>query len=135
KSFDEAFDVFYEQAKILVEVGVDLIVVETIFDSLEFRTALSAVRAASSKIPLLGFATFNTDGITDTGAAPENIAAIAEGFHATGVGVNCSTGPEPMVGVVKKMAELSNLVVAVQPNAGLPQIKNGKTVFPMSAED
>lgn len=74
KSFDEAFDIFYEQAKILVECGVDLIVVETIFDSLEFRAALSAVRAASSKIPLLGFATFNTDGITDTGASPENIA-------------------------------------------------------------
>lgn len=135
KSFDEAFDIFYEQAKILVELGVDAIIVETMFDSLEFRAALSAVRAASLTMPLLAHATFNVDGITDTGATPENIAAIAEGFHATAVGVNCSTGPEPMVGIVKKMAELSSLVISVQPNAGLPQIKNGKTHFPMNAED
>jgi 5-methyltetrahydrofolate--homocysteine methyltransferase len=135
KSFDEAYEIFYEQAKILVEYGVDLIVVETIFDSLEFRAALSAVREASARIPLVALATFNTDGITDTGASPENIAAIAEGFHATAVGVNCSTGPEPMVRVVKNMADLSNLVICVQPNAGLPQMKGGKTVFPMSADD
>lgn len=135
KSFDEAFDIFYEQAKILVELGVDAIIVETMFDSLEFRAALSAVRAASKTMPLLAHATFNTDGITDTGASPENIAAIAEGFHATAVGVNCSTGPEPMVNIVKKMADISNLVISVQPNAGLPQIKNGKTHFPMNADD
>ncbi len=133
KSFEEVCDIFYEQAKVLVELGVDCIVVETMFDSIEFRAALSAVRAASSSIPLLAHATFNTDGITDTGATPENIAAIAEGFKATAVGVNCSTGPEPMVGIVRKMAEVSNLVVSVQPNAGLPCIKDGKTHFPMDA--
>lgn len=135
KSFDETFDVFYEQAKILVELGVDTILVETIFDSLELRVALSAVRAASSTIPILAHATFNTDGITDTGATPENIVAIAEGFHATAVGVNCSTGPEPMVGIVRKMAELSSLVVSVQPNAGLPMMKDGRTQFPMGPSD
>lgn len=135
RSFDEACEVFYEQAKVLVELGVDAIIVETMFDSLEFRAALSAVRAASGKVPLLAHATFNTDGITDTGASPENIAAIAEGFHATAVGVNCSTGPEPMVGIVIKMADLTDLVISVQPNAGLPQMKNGKTFFPMGAQD
>ncbi|MEN9722088.1 MAG: hypothetical protein RJB38_74 [Pseudomonadota bacterium] len=133
KSFEEVCEIFYEQARVLVELGVDCIVVETMFDSIEFRAALSAVRAASSTIPLLAHATFNTDGITDTGATPENIAAIAEGFRATAVGVNCSTGPEPMVGIVQRMAELSNLVISVQPNAGLPCIKDGKTHFPMDA--
>lgn len=135
KSFEEVTEVFYEQAKILVEIGVDLIVVETMFDSLEFRAALSAVRAASSKVPLLAFATFSADGITDTGATPENIVAIAEGFHATGVGVNCSTGPEPMVKIVERMKKASNIHVCVQPNAGLPIIKEGRTQFPMNAKD
>lgn len=135
KSFDEVCEIFYEQAKVLVELGVDVIVVETMFDSLEFRAALSAVRAASSKYPLIGHATFNVDGITDTGATPENIAAIAEGFHATAVGVNCSTGPEPMVDIVRRMAKISNLVICVQPNAGLPGIKDGRTHFPMQAKD
>lgn len=135
KSFDETYDVFYEQAKIMVELGVDAILIETIFDSLELRVALSAARAASATIPILAHATFNVDGITDTGASPENIVAIAEGFHATAVGVNCSTGPEPMVGIVKRMAEQSSLVVSVQPNAGLPMMKGGKTVFPMGPND
>ena len=43
-------------------------------------------------MPVLGFATFNNDAVTDTGATPENIVAIAEGFHIQGVGVNCSHG-------------------------------------------
>ncbi len=135
RSFDEVCEIFYEQAKILVELGVDLIVVETMFDSLEFRAALSAVRAASSSIPLVAHATFNVDGITDTGATPANIAAIAEGYHATAVGVNCSTGPEPMVEIVRKMASISPLHITVQPNAGLPCLKDGKTHFPMNPDD
>jgi 5-methyltetrahydrofolate--homocysteine methyltransferase len=135
RSFEEAAEVFYEQARILVELGVDLIVIETMFDSLEYRAACSAVRAASREMPLLAFATFNTDGITDTGASPENVAAIAEGFHCTAVGVNCSTGPEPMVEIVRKMAQTGSIHVAVQPNAGLPQLKNGRNTFPLSPKD
>ena len=135
KSFDEVAQIFYEQAKILVELGVDLIVVETMFDSLELRCALSGVRAASQSMPVVAHATFNTDGITDTGATPENIVAIAEGFHCDAVGVNCSTGPEPMVEIVRRMARLSNIRVSVQPNAGLPKIQGGKTVFPMGPRD
>ena len=135
KSFDEVCEIFYEQAVALVKIGVDLIVVETMFDSIEFRAALSAVRRASSTIPLVAHATFNTDAITDTGATPENIAAIAEGFHADAVGVNCSTGPEPMVKIVEKMSRVSPLHISVQPNAGLPKIKEGRTQFPMTAKD
>ena len=92
KSFDETYEIFYEQAKILVELGVDAILVETMFDSLELRCALSAIRGVSLNIPIIAHATFNTDQITDTGATPENIVAIAEGFHCQAVGVNCS-GP------------------------------------------
>ncbi len=135
KSFDEVWEIFFEQAKILVELGVDGIIVETMFDSLELRCALSAIRAVSLDVPILAHATFNTDGITDTGATPENIVAIAEGFHCTTVGINCSTGPEPMIGVVERMSKLSRLPVSVQPNAGLPKSQGGKTVFPMTAED
>ncbi len=105
------------------------------FDSLEFRAALSGVRAASSTIPIVAHATFNTDAITDTGATPENIAAIAEGYHADAVGVNCSTGPESMVQVISRMNAVSTLFLSVQPNAGLPKIKDGRTQFPMNADD
>lgn len=135
KSFDEVYEVFYEQAKILVELGVDAILVETMFDSLELRCALSAIRGVSLDIPIIAHATFNTDAITDTGATPENIVAIAEGFHCQAVGVNCSTGPEPMVGIVERMAKISQIPITVQPNAGLPRIVNGRTAFPMTPQD
>jgi len=135
RSFEEVCEIFHEQAVALVRIGVDVIVVETMFDSLELRAALSAVRAASATIPVVAHATFNTDAITDTGATPENIAAIAEGFHCDAVGVNCSTGPEHMIAVVKRMSAVSPLFISVQPNAGLPRIKDGKTVFPMTADD
>lgn len=135
KSFNEVYDIFYEQAKILVELGVDAILVETMFDSLELRCALSAIRGVSLDIPIIAHATFNTDAITDTGATPENIVAIAEGFHCSAVGVNCSTGPEPMVGIVERMAKISQIPITVQPNAGLPKIVNGRTAFPMSPKD
>lgn len=135
KSFEEVAEVFYEQAKICVELGVDVIVAETMFDSIEYRAACSGIRAASSKIPLIALATFNSDAKTDTGAIPENISAIAEGFHAHAVGVNCSIGPEPMVEVVRRMSKSTTLAVAVQPNAGLPFLKEGRNHFPMTAED
>ena len=135
KSFEEVCEIFYEQARILVNLGVDLIAIETMFDSLEFRAALSAVRAASSTIPIVAHATFNTDGITDTGATPENIVAIAAGFHTTAVGLNCSTGPEAMVSVVERMAKISPIPVSVQPNAGLPVVRDGATRFPLTASD
>lgn len=135
RPFDQVCEIFYEQAKILVELGVDLIVVETLFDSLEMRAALSGIRAASSLMPVIAHATFNTDGITDTGASPENIAAIAEGFHCQAVGVNCSTGPDPMVEIVRRMARVSRLKICVQPNAGLPVLREGRTQFPMTPND
>jgi len=135
KNFDEVAHIIYEQAKILISEGVDLIVIETMFDSLELRAALSGVRAASNNIPIFAHATFNTDARTDTGATPENIAAIAEGFHCQAVGVNCSTGPDVMVPVVKRLSQATNLAVCVQPNAGLPFIKDGQTVFPMTPLD
>jgi 5-methyltetrahydrofolate--homocysteine methyltransferase len=68
-------------------------------------------------------------------STPENIVAIAEGFHCSALGVNCSTGPESMVPVVERMKKISNLPISVQPNAGLPKIEQGRTVFPMKAVD
>lgn len=135
KTFDEVFEVFREQAKILVECGVDLFVIETMFDSIEYRAALSAVRDVSMSIPIIAHATFNTDGLTDTGASASNIVAIAEGYHADVVGINCSTGPETMGKIVDSMLEMASIYVSVQPNAGLPLMRDGQTVFPLTPDE
>ena len=132
-SFDAAFDIFYEQAKVLVESGVDTIIIETMFDSLEFKAALSAVRSISRHVPIIASMTFNTDTLSDTGISPESAVAIAEGFHADVVGANCSVGPDAMLKVIERMKSISALPLVAQPNAGIPKLKDGETVFPLNA--
>ncbi len=131
--FDDAVEIFYEQANALVGAGADAIIVETMFDSLDYKAALSAVRAVSRDVPLIALMTFNTDQISDTGISPESCVAIAEGFHADVVGANCSVGPDAMVKVLERMRKLSNLPLCAQPNAGMPKLQNGHTVFPLDA--
>ncbi len=134
RSFAEIFEVFREQARILIDEGVDLIIVETMFDSLDFKAALSAVRDISTHIPLIGLMTFNTDTISDTGISPDSCVAIAEGFHCDAVGANCSVGPESMLKVVDKMREVSRIPLVFQPNAGMPELKKGETFFPLNSQ-
>lgn len=134
RPFDEVFEIFREQARVLIDEGVDLILVETMFDSMDFKAALAAVRDLSRSVPLVGLMTFNTDTFSDTGISPEACVAIAEGYHCDVVGANCSVGPEAMLNVLDKMKVWSRLPIAIQPNAGMPELRQGETVFPMNAE-
>jgi 5-methyltetrahydrofolate--homocysteine methyltransferase len=132
--FAEAVTLFAEQAKALIEAGVDLIIVETMFDSLDFKAALSAVRSISREVPLVGLMTFNTDGLSDTGISPESTVAIAEGFHCDAVGANCSVGPDAMASVIRRMKVHTQIPLCAQPNAGMPELRQGLTCFPLNAE-
>ncbi|MFQ5700336.1 MAG: homocysteine S-methyltransferase family protein [Acidobacteriota bacterium] len=134
-SFDEAYGIFHEQTAALVAAGVDLLAIETMFDLQEIKAAIMACNAVRGKIPLLAFMTFTQDGLADTGTDPETAAAVLEGLGVDIVGANCSTGPEHMIPVIEIMARSTLLPVAAQPNAGLPEQKDGMTVFPMSAEE
>ncbi len=133
-SFDEALDLFREQARALVNAGVDLIAIETMFDLQEMKAAVMACNEVRGRIPLMAFMTFTQDGLADTGTDPETAATVLEGLGVDIIGANCSTGPEHMHPVVAILARSTRLPVAVQPNAGLPVQKDGQTHFPMSAE-
>ncbi len=133
-SFEEAVEVFKEQIQALVEAGVDLLMIETIFDIQEMRAAVIAANQVRGKIPLIANGTFTQGGLMDTGTDVESMAAIMEGLGVDGIGVNCSTGPEDMLKVVQTFGEVSNAILAVQPNAGLPININGKTVFPATPD-
>jgi 5-methyltetrahydrofolate--homocysteine methyltransferase len=132
--FEEAVAIFREQAQALIQAGVDVIIIETMFDSLDYKAALSGVRDVSADIPIIALMTFNTDAVSDTGITPESTVAIAEGFHADVVGANCSVGPEAMIKVIERMKSVSKLPLAAQPNAGMPILRNGETVFPLDAD-
>ncbi len=133
-AFSEAVAIFGEQAQALIDAGVDAIIVETMFDSLDFKAALAGVRSISQNVPIIAMMTFNTDGISDTGISPETAVAIAEGYHCDVVGANCSVGPEAMIKVMARMKPHAQIPICAQPNAGMPELRQGHTCFPMDAE-
>ncbi len=130
-SFDAAYDVFYEQISALDAVGVDIIIIETVIDIQEMRTALLAAKAASGK-PVVCQLSFGADGRTLTGTDPRTAAVVLEAMGADIIGANCSLGPAQLLPVVAELAAACSLPVSVQPNAGMPELVNGQTVFPMT---
>ena len=128
-SFDDGVAIFREQAAALVEAGVDLLVIETMFDLMEVKAAVIAANDVRGSVPLLACMTFNADGVTDTGTDPVTAASVLEGLGVDIIGVNCSIGPEAMVNVVERIATATALPIAVEPNAGLPVNRGGITVF------
>ncbi|VAX15265.1 5-methyltetrahydrofolate--homocysteine methyltransferase [hydrothermal vent metagenome] len=130
-SFDEAISIFMEQATVFVEEGVDLIAIETMFDLMEMKAAVIAINEVRGGIPILASMTYGPDGVTDTGTDPVNAAVTLEALDVDIIAVNCSVGPEPMVAIVERLATATEMYVAVEPNAGLPVNRGGKTVFEM----
>lgn len=134
-AFDELFDVFAEQAAALAAAGPDAIIVETMTDIAEARCAVLAARSVCD-LPVLCTVTFGHGGRTDlSGTAPEEAAVILAAAGASAVGMNCGLGPEQMLPLVERMAAATTLPIIVQPNAGLPTLVDGATVFPGTAEE
>ncbi|MDI3287780.1 homocysteine S-methyltransferase family protein [Polyangium sp. 15x6] len=132
--FEEAVEIFAEQARALVDAGVDVIAIETMFDLVEMKAALIGVRDVSRTVPVIAHMTYTVRGLTDTGTDPETAAIVLEACGADVIGVNCSVGPEDMLEVVGRMARATSLPLSVQPNAGLPVMRHGRTVFPQTAD-
>lgn len=130
--FEDAVALF---AEIIQAAGdrTDLILIETMNDSLETKAAVLAAKE-NSKLPV--FVTNVYDGRHKllTGADPHAMIAMLEGLGVDAIGVNCSLGPEQMLPIVHEYCTLSSLPVIVNPNAGLPHVENGKTVFDVDAD-
>jgi len=133
-TFDEAYNAFFEQIQSLDNAGVDYIIIETIIDIQEMRAALLAGKAATSK-PIICQLSFDADGRTVTGTDPRTAAITLEALGASVIGANCSLGPAELLAVVETMAQSCNLPISVQPNAGMPELVNGQTIFPMQADE
>jgi len=129
--FETTVDVYYEQIKSLDTAGVDMIIIETIIDIQEMRAALLAAKAATKK-PIICQFSFGSDGRTVTGTDPTTAAITLFSLGASVVGANCSLGPEQLLDVVSKFARATDLPIIIQPNAGMPHLENGHTVFPMT---
>lgn len=117
--------------------GCDAIVLETFNELAELEIALQAARKVSD-LPVVASMTFASGPdktATMMGNRPEDLAAAAEKLGADGVGANCGAGPEGFVPVAHKLRAATDLPVWVKANAGLPQVVNRETVFPMGPEE
>lgn len=132
--FEKLVDIYKEQACVLLEAGVDLFVVETMMSLQECRAAVIAIRELCD-LPIMVSLTYQTDGRTLYGTTPEIATVVLQELGVDAIGVNCSTGPEDMLVPVKKMAEYATIPVFAKPNAGLPRLENGKTVFDTTPEE
>ena len=132
--FEDAVAVFAEVVRLGVKYGVDLIMIETMSDSYETKAALLAAKE-NSELPVFVSNAYGESGRLMTGASPEAMLAMLEGMHADVIGVNCSLGPKQLCPIVEKMLSCSSVPVLLKPNAGLPQSRDGKTVYDVLPDD
>ncbi len=117
-----------EQAAVLADAGVDLIVVETFTSLADVEQAVRAVKSVTN-LPVIAELTFNEDALTPAGNTPEDIVAALEGLGIVAIGANCSVGPEPVLRVIERMAQVAHIPLVAQPNAGYPQYLDGKLTY------
>ena len=132
--FEELVDIYKEQVRLLVEEGVDLFVIETMMSLNECRAAVLAVKETCD-LPIMVTLTYAEDMRTLFGTNPETAMVVLESMGVDAVGLNCSTGPDKMLDAVLQMRQVANVPIVVKPNAGLPVLSGGKTVYDMGPEE
>ena len=128
----ELVEAYREQVRGLLHGGVDLIFIETQFDLAEARAAVVAARSECD-LPIMVSMTFE-QGVSLTGSSPEIFAETMQNLGVSVLGTNCSAGPEQMAPVVEELLAYARVPVLVEPNAGLPELVDGRTVFRLDAE-
>lgn len=128
----EMLEAFQEQIKGLAAGGVDLVFMETQFDLGETRLARAAAR--STGLPAMVSMTFEK-GVSLTGSTPEIFAETMQNMDCAAIGSNCSLGPVEMAPVIEELVSVCACPVMAEPNAGIPVLRNGKTIFPLGPEE
>ena len=132
-SFDDAYELFAEEARAAAAAGADLFIIETMTDLLEAKAALLACRE-NTNLPIIATMTFGEDGRTFLGTSPELAAVTLDALGADAVGINCSLGPGELLGLAKRMLAVTEKPLLVQANAGLPHVEGERTVYDIGPE-
>ncbi len=130
--FEDAVENFAKQIR--AGKGADVILIETMNDSLETKAAVIAAKE-NSELPVFVTNAYDKTGKLMTGATPEAMVAMLEALGVDALGINCSLGPKQMIDTVKRLVSSSSIPVIVSPNAGLPEFIEGKTVYNVSPEE
>lgn len=111
--------------------GADLVLIETMTDLAELRAAVLGAKSVCD-LPIVATVVFDSDGRMLSGADPHTVVTLLEGLGVTALGTNCSLGPDAMLELLPRLLERASLPVIAQPNAGLPRVENGVTVYDVS---
>ena len=133
-SFDEAYDIFAEEARAAEKAGADLILIETMTDLLEIKAAVLAAKENTS-LPIVATMTFEEDGRTFLGTSPAIAAVTLDALGVDALGINCSLGPAQLRPFIQQMLAVTEKPVIVQANAGLPRVEDGQTVYDIHPEE
>ena len=133
-SFQEAREAFRQQIEVLVEGGVDLLILETFGYMEEIHQAMLAARDVSPSIPIVAQVTIDEDGNCLDGSAPQTFVPKLVEWGADVIGCNCSVGPVAMLDAMERVRAATSLPLAAQPNAGIPRSVDGRNIYLCSPE-
>jgi len=133
-TFDEMVEVFKEQALALANGGVDCYLLETFSDLKEIKAAIMAIQEYTD-LPVMACMTYGEDFLTFTGTDPVTAANILISLGADVLGVNCSTGPEPMLEVLGRYAAFTDMPLVIEPNAGIPRLSDATVSYEVNPDE
>ena len=134
-SFAEARAIFREQIDVLLDAGVDLLMLETFTEIHELREAVFAAReAAGNGFPVVAHVSIEDDGALRDGTSTEKFTRLLQEWPVDIIGLNCSSGPRVMLETVEKMLALTDKPLSVMPNAGVPTSVEGRNLYLCSPE-
>ncbi len=123
-AFERAYEIFKRQVVQGVRSGAQMVIIETMTDLYEVKAAVLAAKE-NSTLPILCMMTYEQSGRTFTGCTVESMAMTLEGLGVDAIGLNCSLGPKEIFPIVECLVAITQLPVAVKPNAGLPNLQTG----------
>ena len=138
-TYKELRDAFAEQAEALIQGGVDILLIETVYDLLGAKAAIngcrSAMKACGTTLPIQLQITIETNGRMLTGTeTPAALAALAP-LGIDMIGLNCATGPAEMSEHLRVLSQTAEMPVSCLPNAGLPRVEGKEAVYDLSPQE
>lgn len=137
--WDEMNAGYREQVHGLIEGGVDVFLIETCQDLLQTKCALAAIVAVLAerglRIPIMAQVTMETTGTMLLGSDIATAATVLEQYPIDVIGLNCATGPQEMAAHIAYLGRHAQRRISVLPNAGLPQLVDGRTCYPLGPSE
>ena len=128
-----------EQSRGLLDGGVDAFLIETCQDTLQIKAAVNGAKIARAEcgrdVPIFVQVTVETTGTLLVGPDIAAAATVVQALDVPLIGLNCATGPQEMAEHVRWLAQNWPGLISVQPNAGLPELVDGQTRYPLNAAD